>query len=74
MEKGADPIPVIKEQKVVYKGVFDMTDLYKTMFYWLRNKGYGGIDNNFKETIFAQRIKGDTKKLEIGWIAEKELV
>jgi len=73
MHKDADSIQVIKSLKIAFKGIFDMTDLYKQMKFWLNGKGYGDETKDFKENVYVERIKGDSKQIEIKWISEKKV-
>ena len=53
------------------KGVFSMDDLYRNMKYWLDFQGYGDHTKSFKEEKYVERVRGDTKQIEIRWNAEK---
>ncbi len=54
------------------KGIFDMGELYNHMKYWLDYQGYGDENSSFREEQYGERIKGDSKTLEIRWVAEKK--
>ena len=73
MHKDADSLQVIKSLKIAFKGIFDMTDLYKQMKFWLNNKNYGDENKDFKENVYVERLKGDSKQIEIKWITEKKV-
>ena len=66
-------IPVVPKVKVRWKGVLDWPDLYRKMKWSLEQLGYGDHESNFKEVKYVERIKGDSKNLEIHWIGEKTL-
>ncbi|MCD4760080.1 hypothetical protein K8R33_04285 [archaeon] len=53
------------------KGIFDLDELYKVMKRWLDREGYGNEEKNFKEELYVERIKGDSKQIEIRWVGEK---
>jgi len=72
MHKDADSHNVVKGLKVVYKGLFDMSDLYKEIKSWLDNKNYGDENSDFKEETYVERLKGDSKQIEVKWICEKD--
>lgn len=72
MHKDADSHEVVKSLKVVYKGLFDISDLYKEIKSWLDHKGYGDENSDFKEETYVERLKGDSKQIEVKWICEKE--
>ncbi|MBU2406982.1 MAG: hypothetical protein KKA26_03270, partial [Nanoarchaeota archaeon] len=72
MHKDADSKEVVKSLKVVYKGFFDMSELYKEVKSWLDNKGYGDENEDFKEETYVERLKGESKQIEVKWICEKE--
>ena len=72
MHKDADSHEVVKGLKVVYKGLFDMSDLYKEIKFWLDNKNYGDENSDFKEETYVERLKGESKQIEVKWICEKE--
>ena len=50
-----------------------MDELYKSIKYWLDFNGYGDERKSFKEERYVERSKGDSKQLEIGWKAEKQV-
>jgi len=53
------------------KGIFDMGELYSLIKEWLTWEGYGDEKKTFQEEIYVERIKGDSKQIEIKWRAEK---
>ena len=73
MHKNAESAEVVKNLKVVYKGLFDISGLYKEIKIWLTNKKYGDHEKDFKEESYVERLKGDSKQIEIKWIGEKGL-
>ena len=63
----------VAKMKTKGKGVFDMGELYQNMKFWLDFQGYGDHEKTFKEEKYVERIKGDSKQIEIRWRAEKEV-
>ena len=53
------------------KGIFDMSELYSLIKEWLTWEGYGDEKKTFHEEVYVERIKGDSKQIEIKWRAEK---
>lgn len=53
------------------KGIFDMSELYSLIKEWLTWEGYGDEKKTFHEEAYVERIKGDSKQIEIKWKAEK---
>ncbi|MBT3416853.1 hypothetical protein HON86_03095 [Candidatus Woesearchaeota archaeon] len=53
------------------KGIFDMGELYSLIKEWLTWEGYGDEKKTFQEEVYVERIKGDSKQIEIKWCAEK---
>ena len=62
---------IVPKLKISHKGLFDFTDLYEEIKRWLMHSGYGDESKNFHEKKYLERIKGDSKQIEIKWIAEK---
>lgn len=73
MHPDAEAFTVSKGLKMKWKGIFDFTDLYKKMKFWLDFQGYGDEKSVFKEEKYIERIKGDAKNLEIKWRGEKKV-
>ena len=71
MHKDADRISVVPGFKIDYKGVFDLSDLYKKTKAWFNYEGYGDENSNFIETKYIERIKPIGKQIEIKWYGEK---
>ncbi|MBT3395380.1 hypothetical protein HOA59_03525 [archaeon] len=69
----SESIPICSGLKLKWKGPFDMDELYKSIKYWLDYNGYGDERKSFKEERYVERSKGDSKQLEIGWKAEKQV-
>jgi len=67
----SETIPISKGLKIKWKGPFDFDELYKTIKYWLDFNGYGAEKKSFREEKYVERIKGDSKQLEIKWKGEK---
>ncbi|MBS3108125.1 hypothetical protein J4468_04390 [Candidatus Woesearchaeota archaeon] len=58
---------ILDKMKIKYKGVFDLSELYKIMWIWLGNNGY-----DWHETEYADKQVGPTvKQVEIKWRGEK---
>ena len=55
------------------KGIFDMSELYILIKEWLSWEGFGDEKQTFQEEAYVERIKGDSKQIEIKWRAEKFL-
>jgi len=73
MHSEAETFTVSKGLKVKWKGIFDFNDLYRKMKFWLDFQGYGNEKSNFKEEKYIERIKGNSKNLEIRWKGEKNV-
>jgi len=56
---------------IKHKGIFSLDELYKAIKAWLNFEGYGDEKKTFKEELYVERIKGDSKQIEIRWKAEK---
>jgi hypothetical protein len=61
----------VVSMKTKGKGVFDMAELYQNMKFWLDFQGYGNAEQTFQEEKYVERIKGDSKQIEIRWRADK---
>lgn len=57
--------------KIKDKGIFDMNELYKVVKRWLDFHQYGDESKTFKEELYVERIKGDSKQIEVRWKAER---
>ncbi|GEM_PF-1992207 len=69
----ATKLEVVPKVKVRWKGVLVWNDLYRKMKWLLDSLGYGDERSNFKEIKYLERIKGDSKNLEIHWIGARSL-
>ena len=67
----SDSITIANKLKVQEKGIFNLDELYKGIKAWLDFEGYGSQEKTFREESYVERIKGDTKQIEIKWKAEK---
>jgi hypothetical protein len=56
---------------IKHKGIFDLGELYKAIKEWLDFEGYGDESKTFIEELYVERIKGESKQIEIKWKAEK---
>ena len=56
---------------IKHKGIFSLDELYKAIKEWLNFEGYGDESKTFIEDLYVERIKGDSKQIEIRWKAEK---
>ena len=61
----------VVSMKTKGKGIFDMGELYQNMKFWLDFQGYGDQEETFQEEKYVERIKGDSKQIEIRWRADK---
>ncbi len=57
--------------KIKDKGIFNLGDLYSMMKHWLDLNGFGDETKSFREEKYVERIKGDSKNIDIRWKAEK---
>jgi hypothetical protein len=63
----------VAKMKTGGKGIFDMTEVYQNMKYWLDYQGYGDENKSFIEEKYVERIKGEARQIEIRWNAEKKI-
>jgi len=56
-----------KEIKLKFNGIFDMSDLYRKMKFWLEWNGYG--PEKGMEKAYIEKIKPNGKQIEIKWVA-----
>jgi hypothetical protein len=68
MQNKINIVPSIKIKK---KSIFSMDELYKNIKQWFDYEGYGDEKKSFMEEKYVERIKGDSKLLEIQWEAQK---
>jgi len=54
--------------KFKQKGIFDFKDFYAFAYDWLNGEGY-----NVTENVYSEEITGDSKKIEIEWVAKKKI-
>ena len=71
MFTNSDTKTVCSSLKLRWKGIFDFDTLYKEMKRFLEVNGLGDENSNFVEEKYAERIKGDSKQLEIRWKGER---
>src|SRR3989344_849838 len=58
--------------KVRFRGVFDLLDYYRWVYYWLDDQGYVP-DEMTLEKKYIERRKPPIKNYEIEWQAEKKI-
>ncbi|MFA6022706.1 MAG: hypothetical protein WC781_01315 [Candidatus Pacearchaeota archaeon] len=58
----------ITESKVKYSGIFDFKEVYQFVYRWLDEEDYW-----IEEKKYIEEVSGDTKKVEIQWIASKKI-
>jgi hypothetical protein len=68
-----EKLTIVPGIKVKWKGIFSMDGLYKNIKFWLDYQGYGNQDKTFQEEKYVERIKGESKQLEIRWVARKDV-
>ena len=68
MQNKISIVPTIKLKR---KAIFSMDDLYKNVKHWFDYEGYGDQTKSFIEEKYVERMKGDSKLLEIQWEAQK---
>jgi hypothetical protein len=73
MNPNADKISIVSGLKLKWAGNIDVADFYQKLKYWLLNSGYGDEMKNFKEIKYVQRIKGDSKEIDVKWTGEKNV-
>ncbi len=62
---------IIKEIKIKYKGIFDLSLLYKKLREWLMDTGFSDpIEDGEKK--YGERIKPNGKQIEIVWETSKK--
>jgi len=57
--------------KIKDKGIFNMEDLYAFIKDWLVLHNMGDEGSMFKEQTYVERVKGDSRQIEIKWKAER---
>lgn len=67
----SEKIVIGKELKIKYNGIFDFSDLYRKMKFWLEWNGYG--PEKGLERTYTERIKPNGKQIEIKWVAENDV-
>lgn len=60
---------VFQGLKIEHKGVFDLKELYNTMYDWLKRKGYAWAEKEYKD---SQSAPG-SRQIEIEWEATKAI-
>jgi len=58
----------LTNQKIKYNGTFDFKELYQFMYRWLQEEGY-----DVEEQKYIEEVTGDSKKVEIKWVATKKI-
>ncbi len=64
-------IPIAKGLKIKWNGVFDFSDLYRKMKFWLEWNGYG--DDKSLEKMYIERVRPNGKQIEIKWVGEGDV-
>ena len=59
----------IFSSKIKSSGIFSFKDYYRFCYDWLKDET--GLD--IRETKYAEKIDGTTKKIEVDWEGEKKL-
>jgi hypothetical protein len=54
--------------KIKQTGIFSFKDLYNFIYDWLREESYDVYEKSYNE-----KVSGDSKQIEIAWIAEREI-
>ncbi len=73
MHKEADVTTIVSGATLNWKGVFDLSDMYRQLKWWLEYEGFGDESKNFKEMKYVERIKPFGKQFEIRWVGEKNI-
>lgn len=58
----------VAETKVKWSGLFDFKDVYQFAYRWLDEEDYF-----IEEKKYIEEVTGDSKKIEIVWIAQKKI-
>ena len=58
----------IIEQKVKRSGIFDFKEVYQFVYHWLNEEDY-----TVEERKYTEYVTGDSKKVEIKWVATKKV-
>lgn len=59
---------IVFKGKIKQTGIFSFKDFYSFAYDWLREEGYDVFEKKYSE-----KVKGDSKDLEIQWSAEREI-
>ena len=59
---------IVFKGKIKQTGIFSFKDFYSFIYDWLREENYDVFEKRYTE-----KVKGDTKDLEITWNAEREI-
>lgn len=59
---------IIFKGKIKQTGIFSFKDFYSFIYDWLREENYDVFEKRYIE-----KVKGDTKDIEITWSAEREI-
>lgn len=59
---------IIFKGKIKQTGIFSFKDFYSFIYDWLREENY-----DVYEKRYTEKVKGDTKDIEITWSAEREI-
>ncbi|MBI2629333.1 hypothetical protein HYW74_04585 [Candidatus Pacearchaeota archaeon] len=57
----------IIEQKIKRGGIFDFKEVYQFTYRWLNEEDY-----TVEERKYTEEVTGDSKKVEIQWIATRQ--
>lgn len=58
----------VSEEKVKWSGLFDFKETYQFIYNWLNEEGYW-----VEEKKYIEELTGDSKKVEIVWVATKKV-
>jgi len=59
---------IVFRGKIKQTGIFSFKDIYSFIYDWLREDAYDVFEKKY-----AEKVKGDSKEVEISWSAEKEI-
>lgn len=59
---------VIVKEKLKYSGYGKFSDAYSYAHDWLKQEGYGVVENQYTE-----KVKGSSKDVEVSWTASKQI-
>tara|TARA_Y100000310_G_scaffold343359_1_gene450600 strand:- start:8772 stop:9293 length:522 start_codon:yes stop_codon:yes gene_type:complete len=73
LNKEAEETTIVSSLKVRWKGILDWPEFYKKTKSQLKEMGYGDERKNFVESKYVERLKGESKNVEIAWKGEKSV-